>query len=92
MVYDSDSREVILAKYKCKKWGFFLLSILCKIRKDILQYKMCMVIFSSFALKISQVLTAGQGQNPVRQAAVAAGIPYDVPATLVNMLCGSGLR
>ncbi|KAK3868881.1 hypothetical protein Pcinc_025761 [Petrolisthes cinctipes] len=39
-----------------------------------------------------QVLTAGQGQNPARQAAVAAGIPYTVPATLVNMLCGSGLR
>lgn len=34
----------------------------------------------------------GAGQNPARQAAVAAGIPYSVPSTLVNMLCGSGLR
>jgi len=39
-----------------------------------------------------QVLTAGQGQNPARQAAVNAGLPYSVPATSVNMLCGSGLR
>ncbi|CAL8114864.1 unnamed protein product [Orchesella dallaii] len=39
-----------------------------------------------------QVLTAGQGQNPARQAAVNAGLPYDVPATSINMLCGSGLR
>ncbi|XP_065838271.1 acetyl-CoA acetyltransferase, cytosolic-like [Oscarella lobularis] len=41
---------------------------------------------------MGQVLTAGAGQNPARQAAVAAGIPYSVPSTLVNMLCGSGLR
>ena len=34
----------------------------------------------------------GQGQNPARQASVNAGIPYSVPATSVNMLCGSGLR
>ncbi|ODM95030.1 Acetyl-CoA acetyltransferase, cytosolic [Orchesella cincta] len=39
-----------------------------------------------------QVLTAGQGQNPARQAAVNAGLPYSVPATSINMLCGSGLR
>lgn len=39
-----------------------------------------------------QVLTAGHGQNPVRQAAVNAGLPVSVPATMVNMLCGSGLR
>lgn len=39
-----------------------------------------------------QVLTAGQGQNPARQAAVGADLPYDVPASLVNMLCGSGLK
>jgi len=38
------------------------------------------------------VLTSGQGQNPARQAAVHAGISYAVPSTLVNMLCGSGLR
>lgn len=35
---------------------------------------------------------AGQGQNPARQASVAAGIPYEVPAWGVNMLCGSGLK
>ncbi|XP_068215480.1 acetyl-CoA acetyltransferase, cytosolic [Palaemon carinicauda] len=39
-----------------------------------------------------QVLTAGQGQNPARQAAMGAGIPYSVPTSLINMLCGSGLR
>ncbi|KAK6986624.1 acetyl-CoA acetyltransferase [Biomphalaria glabrata] len=41
---------------------------------------------------MGQVLTGGQGQNPVRQASVKAGIPYSVPACGVNMLCGSGLR
>ena len=41
---------------------------------------------------LGQVLTAGLGQNPARQAAVAAGIPYQVPAAGVNMVCGSGLR
>ncbi|CAG7724795.1 unnamed protein product [Allacma fusca] len=37
-------------------------------------------------------LTAGQGQNPVRQAAVMAGLPVTMPATSVNMICGSGLK
>ena len=41
---------------------------------------------------LGQVLTAGQGQNPARQAAMAAGIPQEVPAWGVNMVCGSGLR
>ncbi|KAK7500038.1 hypothetical protein BaRGS_00008585 [Batillaria attramentaria] len=41
---------------------------------------------------LGQVLTAAQGQNPARQASVNAGIPYTVPATNINMLCGSGLR
>ncbi|XP_063233590.1 acetyl-CoA acetyltransferase, cytosolic [Bacillus rossius redtenbacheri] len=41
---------------------------------------------------LGQVLTAGQGQNPARQAAIMAGIPYTIPAYLVNMLCGSGLK
>ena len=41
---------------------------------------------------MGQVLTAAGGQNPGRQAAVAAGIPFEVPAWLVNQLCGSGLR
>ncbi len=38
------------------------------------------------------VLQAGLGQNPARQAALGAGIPKEVPATTVNMLCGSGLK
>ncbi len=38
------------------------------------------------------ILQAGLGQGPARQAAVAAGIPVEVPATTINMLCGSGLR
>ncbi|XP_046550373.1 acetyl-CoA acetyltransferase, cytosolic-like isoform X1 [Haliotis rubra] len=41
---------------------------------------------------LGQVLTAGQGQNPARQASMKAGIPASVPACVVNMLCGSGLR
>jgi acetyl-CoA C-acetyltransferase len=38
------------------------------------------------------VLQAGLGQNPARQAALGAGIPKEVPATTINMLCGSGLK
>jgi acetyl-CoA C-acetyltransferase len=41
---------------------------------------------------LGQVLTAGCGQNPARQAAIAAGLPYEVPAYGVNQVCGSGLR
>jgi acetyl-CoA C-acetyltransferase len=41
---------------------------------------------------LGQILTAGQGQNPARQASVAAGIPVQSPAWGVNQLCGSGLR
>jgi acetyl-CoA C-acetyltransferase len=41
---------------------------------------------------LGHVLTAAQGQNPARQAAIAAGIPNETPAWLVNMVCGSGLR
>src|SRR5579872_2214441 len=41
---------------------------------------------------MGQILSAGEGQNPARQAAVAAGIPYEVTAYGVNQLCGSGLR
>src|SRR5436189_1238442 len=41
---------------------------------------------------LGQILTAGQGQNPARQASIAAGIPVEVPAWGVNQLCGSGLR
>ena len=41
---------------------------------------------------LGQILTAGQGQNPARQASIAAGIPVESPAWGVNQLCGSGLR
>lgn len=41
---------------------------------------------------IGNVLQAGQGMNPARQAALAAGIPVESPAMTVNMVCGSGLR
>ncbi len=41
---------------------------------------------------MGQVLTAGAGQNPARQAAVNAGIPISKPAHIVNQVCGSGLR
>jgi acetyl-CoA C-acetyltransferase len=41
---------------------------------------------------LGQVLTAGQGQNPARQASMAAGLPKEIPAWGVNQVCGSGLR
>ncbi|MER2536865.1 MAG: acetyl-CoA C-acetyltransferase [Rhizobiaceae bacterium] len=41
---------------------------------------------------LGQILTAGQGQNPARQAAMAAGIPAEATAWGLNQLCGSGLR
>ena len=41
---------------------------------------------------MGQILTAGEGQNPARQASIAAGIPVDSPAWGMNQLCGSGLR
>ncbi|MAL79394.1 MAG: acetyl-CoA C-acyltransferase [Sneathiella sp.] len=41
---------------------------------------------------LGQILSAGQGQNPARQASVNAGVPFEVPAWGVNQLCGSGLR
>ena len=39
-----------------------------------------------------QVLTGGSGQNPARQAAMIAGVPKEVPAYIVNQVCGSGIR
>ncbi|HRC26859.1 MAG TPA: acetyl-CoA C-acetyltransferase, partial [Alphaproteobacteria bacterium] len=41
---------------------------------------------------LGQVLTAGAGQNPARQTAIAAGIPHEKTALTVNQVCGSGLR
>jgi acetyl-CoA C-acetyltransferase len=41
---------------------------------------------------MGNVLQAGLGQNPARQASIGAGIPKEVPATTINMVCGSGLK
>jgi acetyl-CoA C-acetyltransferase len=41
---------------------------------------------------LGQILTANQGQNPARQASIHAGVPQEVPAYGVNILCGSGLK
>jgi acetyl-CoA C-acetyltransferase len=41
---------------------------------------------------MGQILTAACGQNPARQASIAAGVPSNVPAWIVNQVCGSGLR
>jgi len=41
---------------------------------------------------LGQVLVGGEGQNPARQASLAGGVPYNVPAFLINQVCGSGLR
>jgi acetyl-CoA C-acetyltransferase len=41
---------------------------------------------------MGQILQAGEGQNPARQASIAAGIPVETPAWALNQLCGSGLR
>src|SRR6266516_632351 len=41
---------------------------------------------------LGQVLTAGSGQNPARQAVIKAGLPHAVPAMTINKVCGSGLK
>src|SRR3954451_16355582 len=41
---------------------------------------------------MGQVLTAGSGQNPARQASLKAGLPKEVPAMTINKVCGSGLK
>ena len=41
---------------------------------------------------MGQVLTGGAGQNPARQAAIKSGIPKEIPAYVVNQVCGSGIR
>ena len=41
---------------------------------------------------MGQVLTGGSGQNPARQAAIKSGIPKEIPAYVVNQVCGSGIR
>src|SRR6058998_923602 len=41
---------------------------------------------------LGQVLTAGSGQNPARQASIKAGLPPAVPAMTINKVCGSGLK
>ena len=41
---------------------------------------------------LGQVLTGGAGQNPARQAAIQSGLPKEIPAYVVNQVCGSGIR
>jgi len=41
---------------------------------------------------LGQVLTAGSGQNPARQAAIEAGLPHEIPSMTINKVCGSGLK
>ncbi len=41
---------------------------------------------------MGQVLTAGSGQNPARQASIRAGLPHAIPAMTINKVCGSGLK
>src|SRR5687768_13434214 len=41
---------------------------------------------------MGNVLSAGVGQAPARQAAIGAGVPHSVPATTVGKVCGSGLQ
>ena len=41
---------------------------------------------------LGQVLTGGAGQNPARQASIHSGIPKEIPAYIVNQVCGSGIR
>ena len=41
---------------------------------------------------LGQVLTAGSGQNPARQALIKSGLPKEVPAMTINVVCGSGLK
>ena len=41
---------------------------------------------------MGQVLSAGCGQNPARQSAINAGLPFSTPAMTLNKLCGSGLK
>ena len=72
--------------------------------RDVAPYKLGSAVIKSLLDKIKikasdidevilgQILTAGQGQNPARQAAIDAGIPFETPAWLINQLCASGLR
>lgn len=41
---------------------------------------------------LGQIITAGGGQNPARQAAINAGLPFSIPAMTINKVCGSGLK
>ena len=53
---------------------------------------MTLVFLHSMLMQLSSFGIPGCGQNPARQAAVKAGIPYSVPSTTIKMVCGSGLR
>ena len=69
---------------KAHSLGSFVIKEVLK-RSNILQDEVDEVI-------MGQVLTAGSGQNPARQAAISANIPISKPAHIVNQVCGSGLR
>ena len=55
-------------------------------------FSMVTVLFLLWPNVLFQVLAGGQGQNPARQASMAAKIPFSVPAMGINMVCGSGLK
>ena len=74
----------ILKDIKAHSLGSVVIKEVLK-RSNILQDEVDEVI-------MGQVLTAGSGQNPARQAAVSANIPISKPAHIVNQVCGSGLR
>ncbi|CAD7082727.1 unnamed protein product [Hermetia illucens] len=74
----------VFAKTSAADLGAIVVKEVCK-RANIASEDVSEVIFG-------QTLTAGCGQNPVRQASMKAGIPKEVPAFGVNMLCGSGLK
>ena len=73
-----------LSKYKAHDLGSLLIKNLLK-QSNIQTQDIDEII-------LGQVLTADTGQNPARQAAIGAGIPYEKTAYLINQVCGSGLR
>ena len=85
------ARYVYKHPNKIKKIVFFFTSIL------FIFHTLIDISFVEFqqphdVICIFKVLIGGQGQNPARQAAMRAQIPYKVPASNVSMVCGSGLR
>ncbi len=73
-----------LAEVPAHKLGATVIAEVIR-RADIAPEQVNEVIFG-------QVLTAGAGQNPARQAAIEAGLPYALPSMTINKVCGSGLK